>query len=287
MYEFIDPANEERTPLFINMDWNAFIRIQSQNLDLTKNYDLRYSMVADDLADYDTLAVMTDDEEKTAIDLYLKAHDDQFFQPNSLTYPFNKDVVPSSYYLSPMFRLFQFFSDSQWNRLEMITPGLYGTATGSFIGLPRETTFRIDAKFPEAGAYRLLLSGASTVNELTIKSKGLGLDRPLSLTASDTNVVFFEQDKVFTPGRKAYDISSYSIEELELMIPNEIVAVNYQFRYIDLGAVEAPAGAHSFYFDKLDENPLLVEGILVIPEDVYQNLQLPDKVVVLDPNAEL
>lgn len=287
VYEFIDPPNEERTPLFINMDWNSFIQIQNQHLDLSKTYDLRYSMVADDLADYETLTVITDDEQKTAIDLYLKAHPDQFFQPSSIIFPFNKNVVPSSHYLSPMFRLFQFFSDSKWNRLKMITPGLYGSITGSFIGLPGKTTFRIDAKFPEAGAYRLLLSGSSTVNELMVKSKGLGFDRPLSLTAADTSVVFFEQEKVFSPDRKAYDVSGYSVEELELMIPTEIVAINYQFRYIDLGTVEAPAGTQTIYFDKLDNNPLLVEGVLVIPNDVYENLQLPDNVTVLEPGSEL
>lgn len=287
VYEFIDPPTEERTPLFINMDWNSFIRIQSQNLDLSKKYDLRYSMVADDLAEYDGLTVITDDEQKTAVDLYLKAHPDQFFQPSSIIFPFNKNVVPSSHYLSPMFRLFQFFSDSKWNRLEMITPGLYGSVTGSFIGLPRKTTFRIDAKFPQAGTYRLLISGSSTVNELLVKSKGLGLDRPLSLTAADTSVVFFEQDQVFSSDRQAYDVSGYSVEELELMIPAEIVAVNYQFRYIDVGTVEAPAGTHAIYFDKLDDNPLLVEGVLAIPDDVYENLQLPDNVTLLEPGSGL
>jgi hypothetical protein len=132
------------------------------------------------------------------------------------------------------------------------------------------------------------MSGSSTVNELIIKSKGLKLNRPLSLTAADTNVVFFEQDKVFSADRKAYDLSSYSVKELELMIPNEIVAVNYQFRYIDLGTVEAPAaGTQPIYFDKLDDNPLLVEGILAIPNDVYENLHVPNNVTLLAPDAKL
>jgi hypothetical protein len=72
------------------------------------------------------------------------------------------------------------------------------------------------------------------------------------------------------------------------MIPNEIVAVNYQFRYIDLGTVEAPAaGTQPIYFDKLDDNPLLVEGILAIPNDVYENLHVPNNVTLLAPDAKL
>ncbi len=44
-------------------------------------------------------------------------------------------MITSSYYLSPMFRLFLLFSDTKFNRAEMITPGIFGTLHGSFIGL--------------------------------------------------------------------------------------------------------------------------------------------------------
>ena len=44
----------------------------------------------------------------------------------------------------------------------------------------------------------------------------------------------------------------------------------------DVGAVEAPAGTHAIYFDKLDDN-----------NEVYENLQLPDNVTVLAPGSEL
>jgi len=281
LFEFIDLPAAERVPLYIDGNWNTFIRIMSGNLDLTNYYDLQYGMVPGDLEEYESLTIVSDDVENTAVDLYLKANEDRSFRPNSGIFAFNPDIIPSTYYFAPVFRMFQFFSDSKWNRLDMITPGLFGTVTGGFIGLPRATDFRIDITLPEDGEYRLLMSSASTANRLSIVSQGLDLDTELVLTPNDTDVVFFKQDNVFAADRTPYDLTEYSIEELETMIPTEIVAVNYGFSYIDLGIVEGDKGSHTIYIEKQDQNPMLVENILVIPEDVYQNLTLPDNVTVI------
>ena len=128
VYTFTDLPKAPRIPLLIDTDWNTFIEILSSRLDLTRIYDLRHLVVSDDLADPANLTVLTDDLHAASLDLYVKAHPEQFAGPNSSIFAFNPDIVPSSYYLSPMFRLFQFFSDSKWNRLNMITPGLFGTS---------------------------------------------------------------------------------------------------------------------------------------------------------------
>ena len=286
VFEFIDLPNAERIPLFIDTDWNTFIRIQSANLDLSKYYDLRYGMIADDLAEYENLVVVADDAVQAAVDVYAKTHTDQFFRPNSSIFPFDKNIVPSTYYIAPMFRMFQFFSDSKWNRLEMITPGMYGTVTGTFIGVPNATSFRIDVRFPQAGVYRLLLRGVSTANELTVDAPELELDEYLRLDPSDTHVLFFEQERVFSPDREPIDVGGYSTEELEVLIPSKIVVVNYEFGYIDLGTVHAPEGSYTIYFDKHDDNPMLVEGVLVIPEEVYQDIGLPANVHLIAPDED-
>ncbi len=287
LFEFIDLPTAARVPLYVDGDWNTFIRILSSNLDLTKYYDLQYGMVPGDLAEYESLTVVSDDLENTAVDLYLKAHEDSSFRPSSTIFAFNPDIIPSTYYFAPVFRMFQFFSDSKWNRLDMITPGLFGTVTGGFIGLPRSTDFRIDITLPETGDYRLLMSSASTANRLLVDSQDLDLNKELILTSADTDVVFFEQDKVFAADRTPYDVTEYTIEELEKMIPTEIVAVNYGFRYIDLGTVTGKKGSHTIYFEKQDQNPMLVENILLIPEAVYQSLTLPDNVTVIDSDDGL
>lgn len=278
VYEFIDLPRATRKPLLIDTGWSEFIRLLSNRLDLTRYYDLRHLVVSDDLADYANLDLVTDNPHIAALDLFIKAYPDRFFVPSSRIFAFSPDIIPSSYYLSPMFRLFQFFSDSKWNRLNMITPGLYGTIKGSFIGLPRPARFRIDTKFPEAGRYRLLLRGAATWNQLAIHAKSLGFATTIELRATPGMLELYDQKTAFSADRKAVDMEGYTIEELERLIPGDIVAVNNRYQYFDLGILDASKGSHTFYFDKQDGNPLLVEGILVIPEERYQNLNLPENV---------
>jgi len=283
VYEFTDLPRAPRAPLFIDLRWNEFILALSRNLALSRCYDLRYTVVSDDLIDYPNLFTLTNSPETTALNLYTKANPERFFSVSSNIFAFNPNIVPSSYYLSPMFRLFQFFSDSKWNRLNMITPGLYGTIKGSFIAVPKATKFRIDAKFPEPGRYRILLRGAATMNVLEMRSRALGLHREVSLKARPGWLDFYDRREVFSSKRQPLDITQYTIEELERLIPTSVVAVNNRYQYFDLGVVEVQKkGAAIFYFNKQDNNPLLVEGILVIPEAEYQTLQLPDNVHAVD-----
>lgn len=287
VYEFTDLPKAPRIPLFIDTDWSNFIKLLSSDLNLTRYYDLRHAVVSDDLTGYESLAVFTDDPHSAALDLYLKAHMERFFAPSSNIFAFSPDIIPSSYYLSPMFRLFQFFSDSKWNRLNMITPGLFGTIKGSFIGVPRSTVFRIAATIPEAGTYRILLRAAATVNDIAVSARTLGFDEQFELRAPPDTVTFYDQRKVFSSTRQPLDINEYAIEELEQLIPTDIVAINNRYHYFDLGTVDAAKGKHTFYFDKQDNNPMLVEGILVIPEAVYQTLGLPENVHLISESKDL
>jgi hypothetical protein len=272
----------------IDLGWGDFIAALSRNIDLSRCYDLRYTVVSDDLADYDNLTVLTDNPALTALNLFIKAHPDRFFSPSANILAFNPAIVPSSYYLSPMFRLFQFFSDSKWNRLNLITPGLFGTIRGSFMGVPRPTTIRIDAKFPAPGSYRLLLRGAATTNTVEITARTLGLHKEVELRAQPGFLDFYDQREVFSSSRKPLEITQYSSDEIERLIPTNVVAVNNRYQYIDLGTVEIKKpGTHTFYFDKLDSNPLLIEGILAIPEETYQTLTIPENVRVVDTVAKL
>ena len=287
LYELIDRPKADRPALFIDTDWNRFIQILTSRPDLTRYYDLRYAPVSDDLTDFENLTILTDNPISTSLDLYYKSNSAQFASPSSSIFAFEPDVIPSSYYLSPMFRLFQFFSDSKWNRLNMITPGLFGTVRGSFVGFPRATKFRIDAKFPEDGQYRVMMRGAVSANNLSIRANSLDYEHDLALTAPEGALSFYDQETVFAPGRQPIDISQYSFDELGRLIPSDIVAVNYRYQYYDLGVVDATKGTHTFYFDKSDNNPLLMEGILVLPEETYKTLSLPENTKVLESQSEL
>jgi hypothetical protein len=289
LYEFTDLPKAERVPLYIDTGWSTFIKILSSNLELTRYYDLRYPMVTGDLEGFERLSLVTDDEHDAALDLYLKADRTRFFRPSSTIMPFTPELISSSYYLSPMFRLFQFFSDSKYNRLDMITPGLWGTIEGGFIGVPRASTFRIDVTLPEDGErseYRLLLRGTSAAVRVEMTSTLFPEPQFLDLTSDPSNLAFYDKRLVFSSSRVALDVSSYSLDELGRLIPTDIVVINSQYQYFDLGVVTAKAGKYAIYFEKQNDAPMLVEGILVIPEEEYQTLGLPSN-VTLTPASEL
>jgi hypothetical protein len=287
LYEFTDLPKAERVPLYINTGWSTFIKILSSNLELTRYYDLRYPMVTGDLEGFERLSLVTDDVHDASLDLYLKADRTRFFRPSSAIMPFTPELISSSYYLSPMFRLFQFFSDSKYNRLDMITPGLWGTIEGGFIGVPRASTFRIDVTLPEDGErneYRLLLRGASAAVRVEMTSSLFPEPQFLDLTSEPSNLAFYDKRLVFSSSRVALDVSNYSLDELGRLIPTDIVVINSQYQYFDLGVVTAKAGKYAIYFEKQNDAPMLVEGILVIPEEEYQTLGLPPNVTLTPIN---
>lgn len=284
LYEFTDLPEADRIPLFLDTDWNTFVQILSRNLDLTRYYDLRHTNVVGDLEGYERLTLVTTDMQTSVLNLFEKLHKQLFFRPSSTILAFNPNLISSSYYLSPMFRLFQFFSDSKYNRLKMITPGLWGTIEGGFIGVPAPTQFRIDVTFPESGLYRLLLRGAAAKTEVILQSKLLDTPQYYLLQSDPANLAFYASKTVFTSARQPFDVSNYSAQEMGKLIPTDVVAINNKYQYFDLGTVQTEKGKFPLYFEKKDASPLLVEGILVIPEDEYVSLTLPDNVIVITPN---
>lgn len=286
LYEFTDLPKADRVPLYLDVDWNKFIQILSSNLELTRYYDLRYPMVIGDLESFNDLSLVTDNERDATLDLYLKSNKTQFFRPSSVILPFNPEQISSSYYLSPMFRLFQFFSDSKYNRLDIITPGLWGTIEGGFIGVPHTAPFRIDVTIPADGEYRLLMRGAISAVDVEMSSKLFETPKRVTLASDPSNLAFFDKRMVFSSKRTPMDVSGYTLEELGLLIPSDVVVVNYQYQYFDLGAVTVNKGKYPIYFTKFNDAPMLVEGVLAVPEDVYQSMTLPPNVTVL-PASEL
>jgi hypothetical protein len=106
-------------------------------------------------------------------------------------FAFNPNIVASSYYLSPMFRSFLLFSNTKWNRTNMITPGIFGTLRGSFIGVPRATQFNLPVKVKTAGRYRLLMRTADTANSVRITSPTLSYDKRFELRSPASNVQMY------------------------------------------------------------------------------------------------
>lgn len=288
LYELTDQPDEDRQTLLVDSSWTEYLRLVWNRLELSRCYNFEYVPYYDAGEGHaEDLLVWSDSPESTAITLWALENEGTFFTPSSKIFPFNSDIVASSYYLSPMFRLFLFFSNTRWNRTDVITPGLFGTLRGSFVAVPRATEFTIPVSVPSDGTYRVLLRGAMAGNAVTIDSGSLDYVRSMELRSSADAMQFFTEETVFTPDRVPVDTAAMGVGDLEQALDRDLVPVNVRFEYQDLGVVEASAGSHTFRFDKLDANPMLVEGILLIPEDEYRGLTLDGTASLIESPADL
>lgn len=281
LYRFIDRAPADREVLLFDTSWKGYLDAVFTRLSLSSCYDFDYISSYTGAPDDGTLVnVLASDNRSAAIDLWAIDNQERYFPPSQKTFAFNSDIVASSYYLSPMFRLFLFFSDTKWNRNEMITPGIFGTLRGSFIGVPRPTRFTVPMTVDEPDRYRILLRAATTANYLDVRAESLSFEKSVEWRADPEALQLFDSEIVYDRDRVATDISSTPLGDLENQIPGELVPINLRYVYLDLGVVEVPAGAHTLIFDKRDSNPMLVEGVLLIPDETYESLHSPEDVPV-------
>ena len=289
LYEITDQPRAERPTLLVDSSWQSYLNLVFSRRNLSRCYKFEYTPYYDPTSAVPgaPIQLLTDDVHTSAIDLYLLDHPEAISGPDSRMFAFNPDVVASSYYLSPVFRAFLLFSNTKWNRTGMITPGVFGTLRGSFIGVPRATQFSVPVKVKTAGRYRVLMRTANTANTLHITSTTLSYDRSFELRPPPGNVRLFSADDVYETERVPVDFSKMSVADLEARIPDELVPVNFGYTYQDLGTVDASVGTHSFAIDKSDGNPMLVEGMMLVPEETYQNLTLPASVSPITDPATL
>lgn len=287
LYEITDQAPPDRETLLVDSSWKTYLDLVFSRRNLSRCYTFEFTPYVDPsaLADGASVQLLTDDVPTSALDLYLLEHPEAVSGPDSRMFAFNPDVVASNYYLSPMFRSFLLFSTTKWNRTGIITPGVFGTLRGSFIGLPRPTGLSVPVTVTEPGRYRVLMRTADTANVLHLSAPTLGYDETLELRSPPSNVGFFPSDDVYDPDRVQVDTSALSVADIESAVPDELVPVNSGYSYQDLGVVDATAGTHTFSIDKTDGNPMLFEGMMLVPEAVYESLTLPPNVqVVTDPD---
>jgi len=288
LYEITDQPKANRPTLLVDSSWQNYLNLVFHRRNLSRCYKFEYTPYYDAAKAEPgaPIQLLTDDPHTSAVDLYLLDHPEAISPPDTRMFAFNPNIVASSYYLSPMFRSFLLFSNTKWNRTNMITPGIFGTLRGSFIGVPRATQFNLPVKVKKAGRYRLLMRTADTANSVRITSPTLSYDKTFELRSPASNVQMFNTAEVYNSDRQAVDTSAMSVAQLEDAIPDTLVPVNFGYTYQDLGVVDAPAGTHTFSVDKTDGNPMLVEGMMLIPEETYETLALPSNVTpITDPNT--
>ncbi len=287
LYKLDDPAPPNRPVLLFDTSWNRFLSTVYDRLDLSRCYDFQYISDFAGTSGGQPIQLITDDRREAALDIWSVDHPGSFFGPTANGAAFNPDVVTSAYYLSPMFRLFLMFSYTKFNRAEMLTPGIFGALQSSFTGLPRATQIKIPIRVANPGRYRILVRAATTANELSLTSKSLGLQTKVELRSPPDALQVFGRDIVYNRQRQPTSVSELSVPQLERLIPNVLVPVNFRYTYQDIGVVTAEAGSHTVTIDKLDTNPMLLEGLVVIPDDDYRHLQLPPSIKVVSQASDL
>jgi hypothetical protein len=286
LYEIQDEADSERETLLIDSSWTEYLNLVWNRLDLSACYDLDYLPYFETQEPGEPLPlVYSPTPTTTAIDLWGVEHRESFFRPSSQIFPFNSDIVAASYYLSPMFREYLFLSNTKWNRTEVISPGVFGTFDGSFIAVPRATEFTVPVKFATDGKYRVLMRGAAAGNSMTVEASTVGLSERLEFLNSPDSMQFYTEETIYTSERVPVDVTTLPVAEIEAEVDAGLIPVNTRYEYHDLGVVDAAAGAATLTFTKHDSNPLLVEGVLLIPEHEYQTLSIEDRAqLVQDPD---
>ncbi|MFV0373686.1 hypothetical protein [Microbacterium sp.] len=284
LYEMVDRAPADRPPLIIDTTWNGYLDLVWNRLDLTRCYDFQHLpfLSEADAARADAV-VYTNDPVRATVDLWAEQHRDAFFAPSPKILPFNPDLVSSNYYLSPMFREFLLFSNTKWNRTEMITPGVFATLDGSFVAAPHATEVTVPISLPRDGRYHLLLRGAATVNTVTVDDSGLDLHADVELRGSADAMQYYSADTVYTPHRTALDLGGSSAASVGASLDAGVVPVSGGDEYYDLGVVSGTAGRTQLTITKKDDNQLLMEGVLVIPESDYR-ADATDSRIVTSPS---
>lgn len=289
LWEIANSPVPKRPTLLIDSSWKDYLKLVWNRLDLSRCYDMEYLPFYKGDPNDGATQVYTDKPDQSAIDVWATQHRKAFFTPTPKTFPFDPNVVASSYYLSPMFREFLMFSNTKWNRTGMITPGVFGTLAGSFTAVPRATKFTMPVSVPSAGRYRVLLRGAFAGNLATVESRTFALSKTLELRSSPDNLQYFTKDTIYTADRVPVDTSAMSVSQLEAATTNgDLIPVNASYQYQDLGVVEAAkSGTHVISLAKSDANPLLVEGIVLMPEAEYQNLTHHPATNLVGPDTKL
>lgn len=288
LYRLREPRLPDRPVLLFDTSWTDYLDAVFTRLDLSRCYDFRYISDFEGTPDDGSeVRVLATDETQAELDVWAIDNPEAFHVPSTKVFAFNSDIIASSYYLSPMFRLYLFFSDTKWNRTEVITPGIFGSLRGSFIGVPRPTRFTVPVVVPDDGRYRVLLRTAATANLLDVRSDTLGFDTSMEVRSPPDALQVFSTDVLYEPTRVATDISGQSPEQLESQIGDGLVPINLRYAYQDLGTVDATAGPHTFVFDKLDANPMLAEGVLLVPEREYDTVALPSEMSFVEDVSDL
>lgn len=263
LYEFTDPATDMAEPVLLDTDWKTFQCMLERSLTFTRDHRV-LALSSQTRMSGTTLTVVATNTKKTRLDLYTKENTSLFFRPDQSSFTFNADHVSNSEYLGMMLPTLNLLTESAYNIMKMIVAGPFDTFTTSFVGLVKPTAIRFPIVVPESGTYEVLLRSIPTQHQFAVRLDD-GPITSITVTPSDSSTYYVSTKSVPFGIRSTIDPKTTSIETLQTQIPNTIMPVGDSFSYVSLGILGLTEGNHKLYLTKNDANPLIIEGILLLP----------------------
>ncbi|MDD5103290.1 MAG: hypothetical protein PHX93_02720 [Candidatus Peribacteraceae bacterium] len=285
LFEFISPAQTNTPPLLMDTGWNSFRCVQERSLTLSQNRRLLALNSAALLSAHAPLDVMSEDRDKTQLDIYAKEHPDAFFRPDQSSFAFMENHIPSSQFFNTVFSMLNLPTASQFNIFNIIMPGPYDTLTTSFVGIIKPTTIRFPLTNQKSGTYEIFLRSVPTRHNLAMRIDRGPMTSITTVPESSSTSYIVSESSPFGM-RAPADISRISPDVLGTMIPRTIMPMSDQFEYISLGTTDLTEGRHVLFLHKNDANPLIIEGVLLFPVQKQTNeVPLQTTVRLLSPDA--
>ncbi|MFH1444050.1 MAG: hypothetical protein ABIG34_01515 [Candidatus Peregrinibacteria bacterium] len=263
LYEFIDLPQTTATPLLIESGWNSFRCLQERSLTLSRSHQL-VSLNSLQLKQDVPLDVVAGDWKKMQLDLFAKEHADHFFRPDQSSFAFIKEHIPSSQYFGTVFPMLNLLTASTYNIFRIMMPGPYDTLTTSFVGLIDPTSTRFSLTVPKNGTYEVLLRSVPTQHQLSMQIDH-GPVTSIIYTPENSDLHYITSGSASHGTHVSADIGGIAPEDLASKIPSAIMPIGDQFTYIQLGIADLLEGRHILFLKKQDSNPLVIEGVLLLP----------------------
>lgn len=260
LYEVKSAEGQAQSPSYLSLNWNDFRCFQQKE----STDSAGYSVSLNGAKEIDTaslpISIITDDKAKSSMDLYAKLHPDSFFRPDPTILPFTSALVPSSFYFNVIYSMFNVFGVGKYNYLNMIIPGTYDTLTASFLGMPKKSFVKVEMQVPKDGTYEMYMRAIPTKNAFVIQ---LDNKEAIPMPFDNPKTKYVRLRTVYARVPQVLDVSFLSIDELSKNIPSRIIPVNNAYSYTKIGTFDLSKGKHVVSVDKQDDNPFVMEGILL------------------------
>jgi len=232
--------DEKQCSIFLDSGWFEFLEFNRTHKNLYDECKVWYSFNFDsEKTGTNNLTIYSNDETKLYLDWFALNNRDKFYSPLYSITIFSDEIVSSNIKSWSMFNWFGFIG-TKYNPFGIPVPGFnYDSIKRSFVSSKIKSVFRVPFEVDETGDYHLFIRVKTTDNKLFFTLAGASEYR------------FFVEDK-----------DKFS----------ELI----KFKYIRVGKARLKKGNYELTIDKEDKNPFLLEGLLVLSDREFQNLEIKD-----------